>query len=110
MIAGGIASKLDCNREQREKLDRIEGEIVAKIKENRSGRENGFGDVVAMVKKNRVTRDEVVLLIDRREAKMREMKPFLIDKIVEFHAILTPAQRQKIADGMLEFHDRCGPR
>jgi Spy/CpxP family protein refolding chaperone len=36
----------------------------------------------------------------------QEMKEFMMDEMIKFHAILTPEQRNKAADKMKNFHER----
>ena len=40
------------------------------------------------------------------ENKINEMKPYFIDKFAEFHEILTPEQRNELADKMEKLHKR----
>lgn len=109
-ISKRVASKLDLTDAQKVTLDKIKAEVVEKMKAHRADRDKGFDDVLALVGKDKITKDDVAKLADRREAKMKELKPFVIDKIVEFHNMLTPAQRQKVADVIKKHHDRCSPK
>jgi Spy/CpxP family protein refolding chaperone len=43
--------------------------------------------------------------LEEREAKMRDLRGFVVAEFAEFHALLTPAQREKLA-AKLEAMDR----
>ncbi|TAL35343.1 MAG: periplasmic heavy metal sensor [Spirochaetes bacterium] len=105
-MAKKIASKLDLNDEQKAKLYAIKDEAVAKFKEERAGHKAMRAEAIALVKKDKVERAEVEKLFSEREEHMKRLRPFIIDKIIEFHAILTPEQRAKAAELMEEFQKK----
>ncbi|NOS86255.1 MAG: hypothetical protein HOP31_14030, partial [Ignavibacteria bacterium] len=45
-------------------------------------------------------------LMKKHDSEREEMRKFMLDKTAKFHAILTPAQRNKAVDKMKEFHDK----
>ncbi len=108
MIASWIAGDLKFTKEQRVKLDKIKNDIVAKMKPKIGEREKLHNDIVDLITKERITKDQVARLIERHEAGRRDMKPFITEKIVEFHAILTPEQKKKLAGRLEKMHKRCG--
>ncbi len=101
-----IASKLDLNDEQKAKLEKIKDEVVAKFKEERGKSKGMHEQALALWKQDTVNRADVEKLFAGREDHMKTMRPFIIDKLIEFHGILTPEQRAKAAGIMEEFHKK----
>lgn len=105
-MAKKIASKLDLNDAQKAKLSRIKEEVLARMKNESAGREKTGREAIALVKSDRLDAAAVNRIFDEREAAMKRLKPFIVEKIVEFHAMLTPEQRAKLADYMEKHHRR----
>lgn len=103
-----ISKDLDLTAEQKTKLDAMKAEVVDRITRLHGDREAIHGEVLALVKSDRVTEADINALIDKREAKLRELKPFLVDTFIDFHRMLTPEQRNKLAEKMESFHKGCG--
>jgi protein CpxP len=102
-----IASSLDLTKEQVDKVNKIKDELLARTKTSSGERETTYKELIEMVKNDKLNRDSVENFINKREAKMKELKPFIIDKIVEFHYILTPEQRNKVAEKLDKFFHYC---
>jgi hypothetical protein len=102
-----ISSSLDLTKEQVEKLNKIKDEILARIKSRPSDREAVHKELIGMVKSDKLDKNMVEDFINKREAKIKELKPFLIDKLVEFHYILTPEQRNRVVEKFDKFYHYC---
>ncbi|MBN2090292.1 Spy/CpxP family protein refolding chaperone [candidate division KSB1 bacterium] len=100
-----ISSELDLNESQKKEVNRIKDEILAKKKGYHNDHHQIYETVLAQVKGEKV--DEVLLnqLFQDKEAQFKEMRSFMISKFAEFHKILTPVQREKLAKRMNEFHE-----
>lgn len=107
-IASRLARELDLTEEQKTKLDAMKAEVVDRITRLHPDRAKAHDEVLALVRSDRVTEADVNGLIEHREAKINELKPFLVDTLVDFHRMLTPEQRNKLAEKMESFHTRCG--
>lgn len=101
-----ISSKLDLTKEQKAKLDAIKVEVLAKFKEERATHRKMGSEAIALVKSDKLDEAAVNRLLDTRETSMKRLRPYIVDKIVEFHAMLTPEQRAKLASLMEEHHAR----
>lgn len=110
MIVKKMTSDLDLTKEQVEKVNRIKDEILAKTKSIRDEREAVHAQVKALVTSATLDRNTVGRFLTGREEKFKALKPFFVDKIVEFHALLTPEQRIKVAEKMEKFHNWCGKK
>ncbi len=106
-IAGRIARELDLTAEQKTKLDAMKAEVVDRITRLHEDKAKVHDEVLALVKSDRVTEKDINRLVEQREAKWQELKPFLVDTLVDFHRMLTPEQRNKLAEKMESFHNGC---
>jgi periplasmic protein CpxP/Spy len=96
----GISWMLDFDKDQKAKLDVIKKDVIAKIKEEKPNREATHKEALELVKKDSLDRAAVIAFIDKQIGELNRNKTFIADKIVEFHAILTPAQKKKIVEHM----------
>lgn len=103
-----FARDLNLTEEQREKLDNIRDEIIEKRKERREKlreeHEEFMDKIVALVKSDKISKEQIYEILEIRNEKMEEMNDFLIDKLIEVHEMLTPEQREKIAEKLETFH------
>jgi periplasmic protein CpxP/Spy len=106
-IVNRISSSLDLSKEQAEKLNKIKDEILARIKSRPNDREAFHNELIGLVKSDKLDRNMIENFIGKREERMKELKPFLIDKLVEFHNILTPEQRNRIVEKLDKFYHYC---
>ena len=106
-IVNRISSTLDLSKEQVEKLNKIKDEILARIKSRPNDREAFHNELIGLVKSDKLDKNMVENFIGKREERMKELKPFLIDKLVEFHNMLTPEQRNRIVEKLDKFYHYC---
>lgn len=99
-----ISSKLDLNKEQKAKLESIKDEILAKRKTWQSQGLSARNELLAQIRSDKIDQAKVRDIVGE-SAQKKEMREFFIAKFAEFHAVLTPAQRAKLA----EIFDKVGP-
>ena len=101
-IADRIAKKLDMTESQKAELNQIKDEIVSKIKskENVEKRKELRTSFLEMFRGDALTKEKLTDLYQKKETGDQEMRDFLMDKLVQFHKMLTPEQRAKAADWM----------
>jgi len=92
-----ISSELDLTSEQQIKLEGIKNAIVTAVKEAKKDQDKIHSDAIALVRKDKITNAEVEEFFNIREAKYRILKPVLVEQFKQFHAMLTPEQREKFA-------------
>ncbi len=97
-----ISKKLDLTREQHAKLVQIKDEIMAKRGEFKPLKNALFDEIIKQTKSDKADQAEINRRIDPIEAKAKELRPFLVSKFAEFHAMLTPEQRNKLAKELEE--------
>lgn len=96
-VAGRIARALDLNADQKARLDAIKADILSRKADFRSLKEGFHEEALAQVRAGSVDAEALNRSLEGREAKARELRAFLVAKFAEFHAILDPAQREKLA-------------
>jgi Spy/CpxP family protein refolding chaperone len=71
-------------------------------------RENKMEEFADEFRKDNIDRNKLLELGQKKEQEMKEMKEFMLDKIIEFHSILTPEQRNKAVDEMKNMKEKFG--
>ncbi|MDQ3022313.1 MAG: Spy/CpxP family protein refolding chaperone [Bacteroidota bacterium] len=108
-MIGMIVEKLDLSDNQKAQVEKIRDEIKAKRDLRKGIRENLMEDFANEFKKDNMDKSKLRELDQKREQSMQEMKDFMMDKLIEFHNLLTPEQRTKAVETMKEmknkFHD-----
>lgn len=107
-LTAHLARQLDLTDEQRAKLDVMKTEVLDRVTRLHEDRAKVRGEVLALVRSDWISAKDVEGVIEQREAKWRELKPFVADILVDFHRMLTPEQRNTLAEKMESFHNRCG--
>jgi len=100
-----ISNKLDLTKEQHAKLVAIKDELMMKRGEFEPLRNALFEEVLKQTKSGKADPAEINRKLDSLETKVKEFRPILVAKFVEFHAMLTPEQRIKLAK-KLEAHGK----
>lgn len=95
-IAKRIASELDLNDKQKVELQRIKKEILDK--KNELGVKMFPEDIIDQIRLPQIDETKVSKSFEQNDAKRDQMRIFMTKKFIEFHAILTPEQRNKLAD------------
>lgn len=107
MVVQKLKSELELNESQAATLEKIKGEVLAKRKELNLP-EGHFlpKEAVDEIRGEKLNVDKWNKYGQEREKKKGELRTFILKKAVEFHAILTPAQRNKLADLITKFQDK----
>ena len=66
-----------------------------------------LGEVMAQFEMNMFDKDKMRMVLDEKEAKLKEFKSLAIDKLAEFHAILTPTQRAELVKKLKKHKEGC---
>ena len=101
-IVKKLVSKLNLNQEQTAKLYQIKNELLAKSKENRMKRVQIRNEIVSQIRGSSVDTEKINKVFSESEDKRIETRKYFITKFAEFHAVLTPEQRNKLADMVLK--------
>jgi protein CpxP len=96
-ISKKLASKLDLDDTQKAKLEAIKNELVAKMGSFKSMRKDVQLELVSQLKADKFDDQKVNKLLENKEKEWTETRKFLTVKMSEFHALLKPEQRKKLA-------------
>ena len=96
-VTNRIASRLDLTESQKADLEQIAGEIAEKAKAMHADHAGRRQEIAGLIRQDTVDRDVVDGMIDDKLARVREMADFVAERLIAFHATLTPEQREKIA-------------
>jgi Spy/CpxP family protein refolding chaperone len=97
-VTGRIASRLDLTESQETELDRLAAEIADKAKTMHAGHAQRYQELADVIRQDTIDRDIVDARIGEKLEKMQAMADFVADRLIAFHSILTPEQREKIAE------------
>jgi Spy/CpxP family protein refolding chaperone len=91
-----IAETLDLTDPQREQLDGIKEEFMAKAKEMHAEKEAMHDEFMAELRKEQIDRQRIKELISQKRSQMDEIIDLAVVRLAEFHSTLTPEQREKL--------------
>ena len=101
-----IFRELNLNDEQKTILEATIHDIHARVKTSHQEKETTYETLFQEVQKDSMDADILNSFIEDKEAAHKEVRAYCIDKMIEFHKTLTPAQRTKLALKMREFHQK----
>lgn len=96
-IVKRISKELDLNVEQKSKLEKIKGDVLARKADFQSIHMGMRETLISQLRSTNVDEGKVNATLEEREIKMKEMRSFMVSEFAEFHAILDSAQREKLA-------------
>mgnify|MGYP003597251757 CR=1 FL=1 len=102
-MAKKISKELDLNDAQKQVLNKIKDEIVAKHKAEKSNRDLQFAELTKLIRSETIDNKKLTELRQRHRAERETMEAMFVEKALELHKVLTPEQRNKAAD-LLEKH------
>lgn len=109
-IAGRLIKKvgkeLDLKNEQKTMLRDISSELIKKHEALREERDPLFSDLIREIEKDKPDKDALNRLFDEKMALVSEMHALAVDRLLDFHATLTPDQKKKLTILIQKHHDR----
>lgn len=101
-----ITDDLNLTDQQKTEVDKIREEIKAKREEMKKNRVSHKKDFENAFKQDRLDKETLKSIMQKRDAEKEEMRDFMLDKLIKFHAILTPEQRTKAVEKMHEMKEK----
>jgi len=101
-----VVKDLNLTDQQKTDVDKIREEIKAKMESNKKDHESGMTDFENAFKQDKLDKETLKSIMQKREAKREEMKDFMLDELIKFHAILTPEQRTKAVEKVKEMREK----
>lgn len=96
-FSGKIADRLDLTTDQKDQVKEMLSDLHEKRSEGRSWRQSARQDVINLVRQEQIGQSDIDRLVDTHRQHMDEMVTYLSDRVIQFHALLTPEQREKLA-------------
>ena len=90
-----IAEELSLNDEQEEKLEVM---LETMEKKRKQLRDEAKEQMHAIVTQDKISKEDALKILQSRKAKKETMRDYIATQLVGFHAILTPAQREELAE------------
>ena len=101
-----IAETLDLTDPQREQLDGIKEEFMAKAKEMHAQKEAMHAEFMAELRKDQIDQVKIRELIAQKREQMDEIIELAVTNLVEFHKTLSLEQREKLVAKIEYFHEK----
>jgi hypothetical protein len=101
-----IAETLDLTGPQKEQLDGIKEEFMAKAMEMHAQKEAMHAEFMAELRKEDINQENLKGLIAQKRAQMDEMIDLALARLVEFHKSLSAEQREKLVAKIEYFHEK----
>lgn len=101
-----IAKELDLTEEQQAKLDAIHEVVKSQCPSQKETHQEMFEDFKTEIRKDTLDQDVIKQMMAHKHERINEIKPLVMEKIVEFHACLTPEQKETLISHMEKFHEK----
>lgn len=102
-----IASHLDLDETQRARLVGIKNDLFSRKGDFAALKEGLPALILEQVRAAEMDTAVLNRDLESREAKARELHSLVVAKLAEFHAVLTPAQREKLAAHIESHLEEC---
>jgi Spy/CpxP family protein refolding chaperone len=101
-----IAETLDLTDPQREQLNGIKEEFMAKAQEMHAKKQAMHAEFMAELSKEQIDQGKVKDLIAQKRAQMDEIIDLAVLRLSEFHQTLSAEQREKLVAKLEYFHEK----
>ena len=101
-----LSDELDLDSVQISNLNLIKDEITAKQKELKVDKQQLFETMMAEIDKEKFDVSKFQVMVDNHAAKTKLETAFFAKKLVEFHQMLSPVQREAAVEKMKEMKQR----
>ena len=93
-----IASRLDLTNSQKIDLEEIISDVTARAGEMHADREARHQELADLVRQETISRETVDQKVSEKFNRMKDLVDYAADRLIAFHATLTPEQREKVAE------------
>lgn len=105
-IVEHIADDLKLNESQKVELYKIKDEFLARRLDMIAARNEGYDEAIQLMKSDTIDRGKLDELVKKSQSRTDDTIQFFFTKLAEFHDMLTPEQRTKVAEHMEKFRER----
>ncbi len=101
-----ISSHLELTEPQKMALGEVKGELLRARKALKQDHQVIFDELLTEIKGERMDQTKVVGLIEQHQAQLVKVAPPVVAKVAEFHASLTPEQKDKAVERLEWLRDK----
>jgi len=91
-----LTRALDLDEGQQARLKTMAETLQARMAEIRKDREKGKTEVIALISREKIEAREIDDFLVRKMERIEPVRRLLAENLAEFHAMLTPEQREKL--------------
>ena len=102
-----IADELYLDEKQQEKLNSIKEEILAKRPQLEKTSKETKDLFTKEIGKDNFDAAKINKDLDQKHEEMKEFRVFLVEKLAEFHAVLSPQQKKELAEHIEKKKKSC---
>ena len=99
-----LSDKLDLDDKQKQVLEEIKQQVLEKKKAFMQHKQSHKDSLIELVRKDSLTKMDLKSFFDEHKKHQEEMHDFVMDKFIEFHAILNPEQKELLVEKIEKFH------
>lgn len=103
-FAKKLIKKLDLNKEQASLVHKFKREFIAKKKSFKKHNKDRHKKLIAEIRKEKMDVQFLNNAQIKKHNNHKEMAKFMIARLVKLHSVLTPAQREKLANFIENVH------
>jgi periplasmic protein CpxP/Spy len=96
-VVNRIASRLDFTASQKAEFQDIVGEFAARAKALHADSQSRHKELADLVRQEKISRESVDRMVAEQFDRMKALADLAEDRLIAFHATLTPEQREKLA-------------
>ena len=101
-----ISETLDLNDSQREHLDGIKEEFLAKAKEMHAKKKAMHAEFKTELLKEEIDQQRIKDLMAQKREQMAEIMDLAVERLAEFHKTLSAEQKEKLVAKLEWFHEK----
>lgn len=98
-----VSDKLDLTQSQKATLENVKRDLLAKKDQMKALRSGLVNEFVEQIKSENFNKEKLNQSLEQREASFKEIRALVVTKMGEFHAVLTPEQRVKLAESLSRY-------
>lgn len=98
-----VSDRLDLTQTQKATLENIKRDLLAKRDQMKALHAGLVNEFVEQIKNENFDKEKLNQSLGQREASFKEIRAFVVTKAAEFHAVLTPEQRVKLAESLSKY-------
>lgn len=101
-----VTEGMTLSNDQKSKIAALKIEIKTKVESKKPARKEKFDNLVSEFKKDNLDKAALENMFKKNEQERTEMRDFAESKLIEFHNILTPAQRIQAAEKIEKMREK----